>query len=175
MNKNWHIIYTKSHCEKKVATLLSKKKIENYCPLNRAFITKGNKKRILFTPLFTSFVFVRISDAEMATVRQIGAVINFIYWLGKPVVVKEEEIDNIQHFSMHYSDISLEKINVNNNGIVRFISEPQFDINTSKAMVSVKSNFRLLLPSLGYVMIARIEKTNNDIFNFESERIKMVS
>ena len=28
MKKNWHIIYTKANCEKKIAALLTKRKIE---------------------------------------------------------------------------------------------------------------------------------------------------
>jgi transcription antitermination factor NusG len=175
MSKKWLVIYTKSHCEKKVAALLSKKKIENYCPLNRTTSIKGFKKKILFEPLFPSFVFVRISDAEMGTVRQISSVINFIYWLGTPAVVKDAEIENVKLFTDQYSNISLEKINVNNNGIVRFISEPHIDINANSIMVSVKSNFKLLLPSLGYLMVAEIEKSTSDSFGFEFEKIKMVS
>ncbi len=175
MNKKWHVIYTKSHCEKKVATLLSRKKIENYCPLNRITTVKGNKKKILLEPLFPSFVFVCISDAEMATVRQTSSVINFIYWLGAPAVIQNAEIENVREFIEQYSNISLEKINVNNNGIVRFISEPYIGINTNSIMVSVTSNFKLLLPSLGYLMVAEIEKSASDIFNFELERVKMVS
>ena len=175
MNKKWRVIYTKSLCEKKVATLLSRKKIENYCPLNRITTIKGNKKKILFEPLFPSFVFVYISDAEMVAVRQTSSVINFIYWLGTPAVIQNAEIENIRDFTQAYSNISLEKINVNNNGIVRFISEPNIGINTNILMVSVTSNFKLLLPSLGYLMVAEIEKSGSDIFNFELERVKMVS
>lgn len=175
MNKKWHVIYTKSHCEKKVAALLTKKKIENYCPLNRTIDIKGSKKRISTEPLFPSFVFVRVSETEMTFVRQIGSVINFIYWLGTPVVIKDAEIDNMLHFAEQYTNISLEKINVNNNGIVRFITEPNIDMNTDLIMVSVvKSNLKLLLPSLGYVMIAEMESTT-DAFNLGFERIKMVS
>ena len=175
MNKKWHVIYTKSLCEKKVATSLSRKKIENYCPLNRITTIKGNKKKILLEPLFPSFVFVCISDAEMVAVRQTSSVINFIYWLGAPAVIQNAEIENIQDFTQAYSNISLEKINVNNNGIVRFISEPHIGINTNILMVSVTSNFKLLLPSLGYLMVAEIKKSASDIFNFELERVKMVS
>lgn len=175
MNKKWHVIYTKSDCEKKVAALLTKKKIENYCPLNRTLNIKGSKKRILTEPLFSSFVFVRVSETEMKFVRQIGCVINFIYWLGAPVVIKDAEIENMVHFAEQYTNISLEKINVNNNGIVRFIAEPNIDMNTDRIMVSVvKSNLKLLLPSLGYVMIAEMESTT-DVFNLGFERIKMVS
>ena len=43
MQKNWYIIYTKPKCEKKVASLLSKKKIENFLPVHWKEITSLEK------------------------------------------------------------------------------------------------------------------------------------
>ena len=37
MKKNWYAVYTKAQCEKKVAALLTKKKIENYCHCERQY------------------------------------------------------------------------------------------------------------------------------------------
>ena len=58
--KKWFVVYTKSRCEKKVADLLTKKGIENYCPLNRVQKQWSDRKKIILAPLFTSYVFVRI-------------------------------------------------------------------------------------------------------------------
>ena len=44
MKKNWYAVYTKSRCEKKVSASLTKKKIENYCPLNRVGSPIGGQK-----------------------------------------------------------------------------------------------------------------------------------
>ena len=96
MNKNWYAVYTKAQCEKKVAALLTKKKIENYCPVNRRILnTQNNRKKIVHEPLFTFFVFVYITPAEMSFVRQTSDVINFVYWLGKPAIIKSAEIEKI--------------------------------------------------------------------------------
>ena len=80
MKKKWYVVYTKSHCEKKVAALLTKKKIENYCPLNRMAGSKGNSKKWVYEPLFASFVFVHITDEQISYVKQVNSVVNFIYW-----------------------------------------------------------------------------------------------
>ncbi len=45
MQKNWYIIYTKPKCEKKVAAFLTKKKIENFLPLQWKEITYVQKKK----------------------------------------------------------------------------------------------------------------------------------
>src|SRR5689334_11827491 len=112
MKKNWYAVYTKPRCEKKVSALLSKKKIENYLPLNRVS-TPGDRRKVNLEPLFPSYVFVNITELEMATIRQNSDVINFVYWLGRPAVIKDVEVESIQHFLNEHSDVVLEKTAVN--------------------------------------------------------------
>ena len=37
-------------------------------------------------------------------------VINYVYWLGKPAVVQEKEINTIRKFLKEFNDISVEKV-----------------------------------------------------------------
>jgi transcriptional antiterminator NusG len=173
MIKNWYAVYTKPHCEIKVAALLIKKKIENYCPLNRIVTTQANKNKMVYEPLFPSFVFVHALDNEMDAVRQAGSVVNFVFWLGKPVVIKEAEIENIKYFTNQYCNIKLEKTLVSNNNF-RIMNNPHIEINSS--IISIKdSNFRILLPSLGYTLIAEFQKSTEDAPNYDFKRNSMVS
>jgi transcription antitermination factor NusG len=174
MKKNWYAVYTRPHCEKRVATLLAKKKIENFYPLNRMVNAQNNRKKITYQPLLSSFVFVNITDAEMELIRTTNCVINFVYWLAKPAVIKEEEITNLQYFTNEYANIKLEKTAVNPNLHSNITSEPLIDIHGK--LFSVKNtNIKLWLPSLGYMMVAEVEKSNVDVFNYGFERSKMVS
>ena len=173
MKKNWYAVYTKSHCEIKVAALLTKKKIENYCPLNRIETNKGNKNKIVYEALFPSFVFVYAFDTEMQIIRQTGFVVNFVFWLGEPVIIKDAEIENIKHFTTRYYNIKLEKVIVSGNN-VRVINDSNNDISSSIILIK-DSNFHILLPSLGYTMFAKFEKVTTDVFNYTFERNKMVS
>lgn len=172
MKKNWYAVYTKPNSEKKVAALLTKRKIENYCPLNRIVSYQGNKKRVVFDPLFQSFVFVFANDKEMEIIPKIPFIINFVYWLGKPAIIKDVEIENIQDFTNQHTSIKLEKMNVNTNGLVKVISEPHIDVNNNVFLLR-NSHFKLLLPSLGYVMTAEIDKSSVDLFNRDFERNRM--
>ena len=177
MKKKWYVVYTKAQSEKKVAALLTKKKIENYCPFNRIAISgKGNNKKWSQEPLFPSFVFVYITETEINTIRQISSIVNFIYWLNKPAVISDTEIENIHEFTRHYSNIQVEKATVNPGGLTSFISDPHIDINSNANLISLKnSNFKLLLPTLGCVMITEVEKSTIDVFNYGYERNKLVS
>lgn len=175
MKKFWYAIYTKANCEKKVAALLAKRKIVNYCPLNRIVTDNQSiKRKTSYVPLLSSFVFVHITEAEMDAIKQTNCVINFVYWLGKPAVIKNDEIDNLQHFTKEYSNVKIEKTLVNVEAPARIFSEPQIDIN-GKLMSVINTHIKLTLPSLGYIVTAEVDKSNVDLFSYGYSRSKMVS
>jgi transcription antitermination factor NusG len=173
MNKNWYAVYTKSRCEKKVSASLTKKKIENYCPLNRIG-QSSDRKKIALEPLFPSFVFVNITEMEMAAIRQTNDVINFVYWLGRPAVIKDVEIESIQHFVNEHTDVVLEKTPVNVSDMVRIVSGPLMEFEGN--VVSIKNNkVKVTLPSLGYAMTADVQKSNVELLEYSYKLRNMVS
>jgi len=153
MKKNWYAVHTKAQCERKAALFLSKKRIQCFCPLNNIVIRSGNRKKILQEPLLPSFVFVFISESELPIVKQANDVINFIYWLGKPAVIKASEVENINLFVNSYYDIKLEKTAVNPNGMVHIINENDNLLNHTGISPAI-TRVRASLPSLGFVMHA---------------------
>src|SRR4051812_47816627 len=98
MNQKWYAVYTRPRWEKKVAEILSSKKIENYCPLNKVVRQWSDRKKIVHEPLFTSYVFVHVEDGKLGKLRQIDGIINMVYWLGKPAVIRDVEIETIKRF-----------------------------------------------------------------------------
>ena len=170
MNKNWYAVYTKAQCEKKVASLLTKKKIENYCPLGRRIInTQNNRKKMVHEPLFPFFVFVHITPAEMSFVKQTSSdVINFVYWLGKPAIIKSAEIENIDSVINSYYDVKLEKTVVNPNGTIHIQGEQGMDLNLG--IISAEATkIKITLPSLGYIMVTDSQKIATESFNYGLE------
>lgn len=154
--KKWYAVYTMPRWEKKVAERFDRAKIEHYCPLNRVVKQWADRKKTVFEPLFTSYVFVKISDGEQLSIRKTDGIINFVYWLGKPAVIKPSEIDVIRRFLDEYSNVKLEKTNVCLNDTVRVVGGPFMD--QEGQVISIKNRFvRVLLPSLGYMMSAEIE------------------
>ena len=105
--KQWYAVYTRPRWEKKVANLLTRKEIENYCPLNKIVRQWADRKKTVYEPLFTSYVFVYTSENEMLPIRQTDGVLNFVYWLGKPAVIREEEIETIKDLLDNYCNIRL--------------------------------------------------------------------
>lgn len=157
MQKNWYAIYTKPQCEKKIAALFSRWKIENVCPLNYVKTNVSWSHKLHYKPLFTSYVFVRISSDQIERLRKVEGVVNFLHWLGKPAIIKEEEIQAMKEFTNNYQDIKLERTKVNINDSVRVIDDPSYRIEGK--FISVKSKFlKVTLPSMGYTLVAQMEK-----------------
>jgi transcription antitermination factor NusG len=169
-NVNWYAVYTKPRWEKKVAELLVRKKIETYCPLNRVHRQWSDRKKIILEPLFTSYVFVRISDAEQLQVRMTDGVLNFVYWLGKPAVIKDEEIDVIKRFLNDHDNVQVEKTFVNVNDHVRVISGPLMMREGNVVEVKHKT-VKVSLPTLGYTLIAEVDKQNLEKLDGQSYQV----
>lgn len=158
MQKNWYAVYTKPQCEKKIASLFTKWKIENFCPLNNYVNSDvAWKSKMVCEPLFKSYVFVFISEDQIARIKKVEGVVNFLYWLGKPAVIKNEEIEVIKEFANDYQDIKIQPIKVDMNAAIQIIDEPSYKMEGK--FISIKSKtMKVKLPSIGYVLIAEIEK-----------------
>lgn len=105
MEKKWYAIYTRPRWEKKVNKLLTEKGVESYCPLQKTQKQWSDRKKIVEEPLFKSYVFVRIGDEEQTEMRMVNGVVNFVYWMGKPAVVRDKEIDIIKKFLNEYENV----------------------------------------------------------------------
>ena len=160
-NRKWFAVHTKPRFEKRVTEILTRKKIENYCPINKVSRQWSDRTKLVSEPLFPYFVFIKISECELASLKQIEGVINFVFWLGKPAIIRDSEIAAVRQFLDEHSNIRLEKIPVNAN-------EPE-RINGSftklgNGVIALKNkSVTVELPSLGYMMVADSETTDGDV------------
>lgn len=172
MEPKWYAVYTRPRWEKKVSELLDKKNIENYCPLNTVVRKWSDRKKKVSEPLFASYVFVRIPEDQHHQVKQVSGIINMVYWLSKPAVIKDREIQAIREFLDEYKNVRLEKTNVNVNDLVRVVSGPLMEYEGN--VIGVKTNtVKIVLPSLGYLMVAEVDRSNVEVltanFNYHKE------
>lgn len=158
--KQWLIVYTRPGCEKKVVTHLEKRGIEVYCPFNKAPSALIDRKRIIRVPLFPSYVFVKASGSEDRCIRETDGFVNFVYWLAKPAVICNDEIDTIKKFLIEYDYVSIEKSDVLPTDKVRILNGPL--VFWEGNIVGIRTTtVKILLPSLGYSLITEIRKDNN--------------
>jgi transcription antitermination factor NusG len=108
IKKTWYAVYTRPRWEKKVASLLLEAGIENYCPINKVTRQWSDRKKVVLEPVFKGYVFVRVEEAKKWEVKNIAGVLNYVYWLGKPAHIRDEEIDLIKKFLNEFNDVQVE-------------------------------------------------------------------
>lgn len=158
MNRNWLIISTKQKQEKKVVEFLTKKGIENYCPIVNVTRKQGCKSILEILPLFTSYVFVSVNETEMHILSKAPSVINLVYWLSKPIIIKQEEINTIKMIVDNYLNITLEKTRVCIDENIRILEENITDFKNNVLIIKHKGII-VTLPSIGYKIIGCREKS----------------
>lgn len=158
----WYAVYTKPRWEKKVAELLTRKGIENYCPLNKVLKQWHDRRKIVEEPLFTSYVFVYISQTEMTEVRHTGGILNFVYWLGKPAVIRDEEIKTIQQFLGAYREVQLQKTRIVPDATIQVVNGPLMN-REGRVLEVYQKTVKVVLPSLGYAMVAQLDQSSVEV------------
>ncbi len=155
----WYAVYTKPRCEKKVAEILTRKKIENYCPLNRVEKYWSGSKKFIEEPIFSNYIFVRGIEMQHTQLKKIHGVVNLVYWLGKPVVISEIEIETMRRFLNDHVNVTLEKTTIDLYNPESKMHEPRNEPDSR--VISVKSKkVYVNLSSLGYRIAAEIKLPN---------------
>jgi|SRR5580658_3863144 transcription antitermination factor NusG len=156
---NWYAVYTKPRWEKKVYQLLMAKGIEAYCPLNRVRKKWSDRIKWVEMPLFKSYVFVKVREDEQTAVRMVNGVVNFVYWLGKPAIIKDKEIEVIRNLLNEYNEVRAEPINLHTNTKV-IVRRGIFMDKEATIMKVINNKVQVIIESIGYSLVAVIDKSN---------------
>ncbi|PTX45318.1 transcription antitermination factor NusG [Christiangramia gaetbulicola] len=94
----WYVLYTKPRSEIKVADSLAEANFEVYCPTIKEVRQWSDRKKKVEVPLFSSYLFIKIKNSERAKVFNYPGVIKYLFWLGKPAIARDEEIEVIKNW-----------------------------------------------------------------------------
>ena len=144
--KKWYVVYTRPRWEKKVSGMLMSRGIEYYCPLNKVMKQWSDRKKIVLEPLFKGYVFVKIPESLKWEIKSVEGVLNYVYWLGKPAIVKEQEIDTIRKFLQEFRDVEVveKQLTVNSRvmikqGVLMNFHGIIIEVSGNKAKVNIES------------------------------------
>lgn len=157
--KKWYALYVRPKWEKKVADLLEKKNITHYCPVRKVQKQWADRKKTILEPLFTSYVFVQISQFEYVPTMETDGVIKFVQHQGKAAVIRDEEINIIRTFLSEYDNVIVEKDVIRNHDKIRVLNGP-LEWMEGEVLEVKNKTVKVLLPSLGYNLVAEVEKQN---------------
>jgi transcriptional antiterminator RfaH len=148
---NWYVIYTKPKWEKKVAERLNEIGVNTYCPLITKTSQWSDRKKTISVPLFNSYIFVQVAEKDRNNVFQVTGVVRYLFWLGKPAIVKDSEIDSIKDWLAvpDSYEVSVETWKPGD----KIILESGPFVSQSAIIHEVKQNhYILILESLGCVL-----------------------
>jgi transcription antitermination factor NusG len=156
--KRWYAVYTKSRWEKKVNMLLQESGVESYCPLNKVHRKWSDRMKVVEEPLFKSYVFVKVNEQEKTAVRMVNGVVNFVYWLGKPAIIKDKEIETIKRFLDEYDNVEVKQVPLEAGKKVMVQSGI---LMGKKGIVKqvLHKKVVVLIESIGFTLTAYIEKS----------------
>ena len=138
--------------------MLKEKGVESYCPLNKVRRKWSDRVKIVEEPLFKSYVFVKVCDGDRTAVRMTPGAINFVYWQGKPAVIKEKEITAIKRFLGEYENVEAQPIELKLSQRVRVTNGTLMD-QEGKVLDIRHKTVKIAIDSLGYILVAYIDRS----------------
>jgi transcription antitermination factor NusG len=161
-NKHWHVVYTRPRWEKKVAATLAAMGVVHYCPLTKVQKQWSDRKKVVMEPLFKGYVFVQLEKQKKWDIKLVEGILNFVFWLGEPAVVRSEEIDIIKKFLQEFERVEVKNTAV---GIAdEVIVKQGVLMNYKGIVVEVMGNkARVNIESMGIALVALFDATNLEV------------
>lgn len=152
--RKWYALYTKPRWEKKVSKVLDQKGIECWCPVQKISKQWSDRKKIIEEPLFKSYVFVYIDEGDKSKVKMTNGILNFVHYMGKPAVIRDEEIALIKRYlSESEACISVQSISSLDEHTRIKVNQGIFMDSTGTILKGGRKKVYVKLESLDQVMI----------------------
>jgi len=143
----WFVLYTKPNYELKVAEGINSLGIHAYCPTYTQIKHYTDRKKKVQKPLLPSYVMVQLAEQDRPKVFTIPGVVRYLFWLGKPAEVREEEIVLLKkNLSGIFDEVRISKLSI---GKEYTIPSGPLKGQTGTVVDILKNKLRLELPSLG--------------------------
>ena len=145
---------------------MTRKKIENYFPVKKVLKSSGINNKLTNEPLFPNYIFVKTAEKHLNNLRKITGIVSLVYWLGDPVIINDNEVKIMERFLSDHVNITVEKMTLRNE-ITNFL-DTSITIYDGNLMTIKNKTFNIILPSLGYVLIAQAETSNVRIISSDN-------
>lgn len=154
---NWYALYTKPRWERKIAAELERRGIKCYCPVTTEVRQWSDRKKKVTSPLFKSYVFVQLPEKQRAKVFDVPGVVHYVFWLGKPAIVRDSEIRLIQDW---LKDDRVEEVEVGHLTTGDRITIANGNFKGQEAVISEisRKRLRLILKSLDCVVNIKVSE-----------------
>lgn len=98
LENKWYLLYTSSRAEFKVAERLKLQGANIFFPTYFEKRKWSDRIKTIEFPLFRSYIFINCNEFQLRKFVLVPGVAHIVYYLGKPAIVREEEIEEVKKF-----------------------------------------------------------------------------
>lgn len=161
----WYVVKTKPRAEKKASEQLRQAGIENFVPLKKQLRQWSDRRKWVYEPLISSYLFVNANTKNRAAVFCANGVLNFLSENGKPALVHDMELEYIRKLCDSESDVAICPRVLEAGDYVAIQNGPLKGL-TGILVVSEKGNrLRVTLKGLSIDAVVEIGKTEVRFLN----------
>ncbi len=158
--KTWRAFHTKARHEKAIAERLQEQGLEVYCPVIETKVKWSDRHKKIKKPLFNGYIFAKVTEQERIEVLQDPSVTQSVLYLGKPGMIRDEEIEAIKFILDETQDVEMKplqpgtKVKVSS-GLLKGALGEVISFSGTKARVRIAS---LQLELIATVNAGKLEK-----------------
>ena len=156
----WFVLYTQPRNEKKVVERLEKLGLTVYCPMPLQVRHWSDRKKKVLVPLLNSYVFVNLDEADRNLVFSVPGVVRYLFWLGQPAIVRDEEIKTLQNWLS--TDFNSLEVTALKPGDTITLKEGAFKNQEARIKTISKNKMQLVLTSLGLLVTLTTQAVTAD-------------
>ena len=97
----WYAVHTKSRHEKFVADRLQERAVPVFLPMMPEIHRWSDRRKKVYVPLFSCYVFVNILPEAHQAVLQNPGVLGFVSFAGRPAEIPEEQMEVVRKVCKH--------------------------------------------------------------------------
>jgi transcription antitermination factor NusG len=157
---SWYVLYTKPRNEKKVAERLSAAGYNVYCPLHKVKRQWSDRAKVVEEPLFKGYLFIQVEDKRRDEVFNYPGAVRYLFWLRRPAIVRESEIQTIQKWLGQYNHSDIDISDILPGDYVRITSGP---FNGEQAILLDKTNKKAVVQLKELGLQLSLSLSNSDL------------
>ena len=153
---HWYAIYTKSRREKELERDLLADGYEAYLPkINRLRVWSDRKKWVEM-PLFSGYVFVKVSNKEYYTALQHPAAVKYVGFGGKAAKIPEKQLESVKRALGLNLDMEASTEKFEKGQVVEINAGPMSGCSGEIVHVSSKKKLLLRIDNIGYSLVVTV-------------------
>lgn len=156
--QKWYVIMTRPRYEKIVYEQIARKRVEIYLPLVERFSKWCDRVKRLESPLIPGYVFIHSDETgRKYAINGVKGALRYLFYLGRPAVVTQKEIDVIKLSLTQPERVSVSEIKIQEGDLIT-ITRGNFK-GLSGYVTEFRGNYKLTinLNELSYALNIELE------------------